>query len=80
MGLQLRKLVTALRNTIVVRKMKGVTLFNPVEALGITLGRGEGGGEEDAILDLWGANPVRPTARAYKRLSGKLAEHTSFWS
>ncbi len=74
MGLQLCNLVTSIRNMIFMRKLKGFTLFNPVDALGITPGQGKSECDEDAILDLWSPDPVHRTGRAYNKIAEKLSE------
>ncbi len=50
----LRDLMVNLRSMIFMRKMKGVTMFNPMEALGI-IPPGEQEEEDvERVLELWG--------------------------
>jgi lysophospholipase L1-like esterase len=76
MGTALRELNKNLRNMIFMRKMKGVTVLNSLEALGLipsadadTLSDDEG-----RIVALWGDDPVHPTRAAYRELAAKIAE------
>jgi hypothetical protein len=78
MGTALRELNRSLRNMIFMRKMKGVTMLNSLEALGLipsadadTLSDDEG-----RIIALWGDDPVHPTRAAYRELATKIAEKT----
>jgi hypothetical protein len=54
MGAQLRDLYTFIWTMIFMRKLKGVSLFNPIKELGIIPEGAEGEGDKDSILDLWG--------------------------
>jgi hypothetical protein len=58
------------------RKLKGVSVLNAVEALGIAQGTSNEEADLDRILALWGPDPVHPTAAAYWILSEKIAEKT----
>jgi hypothetical protein len=78
MGTALRELNRSLRNMIFMRKMKGVTMLNPLEALGLipsaeddSLSKDEG-----RIVALWGDDPVHPTRAAYRELATKIADKT----
>jgi hypothetical protein len=79
MGTALRELNKSLRNMIFMRKMKGVTMLNSLEVLGLipsadtdTLSDDEG-----RIIALWGDDPVHPTRAAYRELATKIAEKTA---
>ncbi len=56
MGHSLRELTVNLRNMVFMRKLKGVSVFNTVEALGIVPGNGGECLELDRLLALWGAD------------------------
>lgn len=64
MGRCLHELTVNLRNMVFTRKLKGVSIFNTVEALGIVPGNGKECLELDRVLALWGADPVHPTQAA----------------
>jgi hypothetical protein len=78
MGTALCELNKSLRNMIFMRKMKGVTLLNSLEALGLIPGAGEDVVSEDKgrIVALWGDDPVHPTRAAYRELAAKIADKT----
>jgi hypothetical protein len=73
MGNSLRELTVNLRNMVFMRKLKGVSVFNTIEALGIVPGNSGECLELDRILALWGADPVHPTQAAYRLLAEKIA-------
>jgi hypothetical protein len=73
MGNSLRELTVNLRNMVFMRKLKGVSVFNTIEALGIVPGNSGECLELDRILALWGADPVHPTQAAYRVLEDKIA-------
>jgi hypothetical protein len=54
-----------------IRKIKGVSVLNMVEALGIVPGDKGNGDTVDRILALWGADPVHPTSATYHILANK---------
>jgi hypothetical protein len=72
MGSRIRDLQIQLRNMIFMRKLKGVTVLNSVEALGIAQCQDNEEADLDRILALWGPDPVHPTAAAYRILSDKI--------
>jgi hypothetical protein len=59
---------------IFMRKLKGVSVLNAVEALGIAQSHNSEETYLDRILALWGPDPVHPTAAAYRVLSDKIVE------
>jgi hypothetical protein len=76
MGTALRELNRSLRNMIFMRKMKGVTLLNSLEALGLIPLAVEDSVCEDEgrIVAQWGDDPVHPTKAAYRELAAKIAD------
>ncbi len=60
------------------RKMKGVTMLNSLEALGLIPSAEDDSVSEDEgrIVALWGDNPVHPTRAAYRELATKIADKT----
>ncbi len=56
------------------RKLKGVSMLNTVEALGIVPGHSGEAMEIDRILALWGPDPVHPTPATYRILANKIVE------
>jgi hypothetical protein len=59
---------------IFMRKLKGVSVLNTVEALGIVPGHSGEAMEIDRILALWGPDPVHPTPATYRILAEKIVE------
>ncbi len=49
-----------------------MTVFNPIEALGIIPGSDQDEKEADRVLELWGPDPVQPSSEAYK-IAGQQA-------
>jgi hypothetical protein len=76
MGIALRELNRSLRNMIFMRKMKGVTMLNSLEALGLipSADPDSVSDDEGRVLALWGDDPVHPTRAAYRELATKIAE------
>jgi hypothetical protein len=76
MGTALRELNKSLRNMIFMRKMKGVTMLNSLEALGLipSAVADTVSDDEGRVLALWGDDPVHPTRAAYRELAAKIAE------
>ncbi len=74
MGSCIRDLQIQLRNMIFMRKLKGVSVLNAVEAMGIAQSHTSEATDLDRILALWGPDPVHPTAAAYRVLSDKIVE------
>jgi hypothetical protein len=72
MGNSIRELNVNLRNMVFMRKLKGVSVLNTVEALVISPGGNSDGLDLDRILALWGANPVHSTAATYHLLVEKV--------
>jgi hypothetical protein len=58
-----------INNTIFIRRIKGVKIFNPTHALGFN----DYDVNIDTIIELWGDDPVHPTPAACKVLADKLA-------
>ncbi len=75
MGSRIRDLQIQLRNMIFMRKFKGVSVLNAVEALGIAQGPNNEEADLDRILALWGPNlsilQLRPIGFCPKRLLRK---------
>jgi hypothetical protein len=65
----IRDVYSWINNTIFMRRIKGVKIFNPTHALGFN----DYDVNIDTIIDLWGDDPVHPTPAAYKVLADKLA-------
>ncbi len=65
----IRDVYSWINNTIFMRRIKGVKIFNPTHALGFN----DYDVNIDTIIDLWGEDPVHPTPEAYKVLADKLA-------
>ncbi len=63
---------------IFMRKMKGVTMINSLEALGLIPSAEEDAVSEDEgrIVALWGDDLVHPTRVAYRELAAKIADKT----
>ncbi len=77
MGTALRELNKCLKNMIFMRKMKGITTLNAIEALGLIPSPTEEYTDyEVQVIALWGPDPVHPTSAAYRELAAKLAEKT----
>ncbi len=74
MGRGLKDLTTNLRNMIFMRKLRGVTFMNTVEALGIVPDEHGNVLEIERVLALWGGDPVHPSQAAYRLLAGKIAD------
>jgi hypothetical protein len=75
MGRGLKELTTNLRNMIFMRKLRGLTVMNTVEALGIVPDEDGNVLEIERVLALWGVgDPVHPSQAAYRLLSGKIVE------
>jgi hypothetical protein len=74
MGKGLKDLTTNLRNMIFMRKLRGVTVMNSVEALGIVPDEHGNVMEIERVIALWGGDPVHPSPAAYRLLAGKLIE------
>ena len=62
---------TWLKNIIFMRRLKNVKIFNPSEALGLGKNLGDDT-DAEALMDLWGSDPVHPTERAYTILAGAV--------
>ncbi len=74
MGKGLRDLTVNIRNMIFMRKLKGVSVLNTVEALSIIPGQSGDAMDIDKILALWGPDPVHPTTATYRILAKKIVE------
>jgi hypothetical protein len=74
MGKGLRDLTVNIRNMIFMRKLKGVSVLNTVEALGIVPSQNGDAMEIDKILALWAPDPVHPTPATYRILAKKIVE------
>jgi hypothetical protein len=64
----IRDVYAWINNTIFMRRIKGVKVFNPTHALGFN----DYDVNIDTILELWGDDPLHPTPAAYKVLADKL--------
>jgi hypothetical protein len=74
MGRVLREPTVSLKSMIFMRKLKIVTEFNPIEALGI-IPRGDQDEEDlERVLELWGPYLVHPSNHAYELLATKIAD------
>jgi hypothetical protein len=77
MGASLRELNKCLRNMIFMRKLKGISTLNAMEALGlIPSSVSDLNEDEDRVIALWGPDPVHPTSAAYRELATRVAEKT----
>jgi hypothetical protein len=65
----IRDVYSWINNTIFMRRIKGVKIFNPTH----TLGFNDYDVNIDTIIELWGEDPVHPTPAPYKVLVDKLA-------
>jgi hypothetical protein len=74
MGRGLRELTVNLRNMIFMQRIKGASVLNAGEALGIVPGNGGGAMKIDQILALWGKDLVHPTPATYRRLANKITD------
>jgi hypothetical protein len=74
MGKSLKDLTINLRNMIFMRKLRGVSVLNTIEALGIVTSGNESDLELDRIIAIWGSDPVHPTPVAYRILAEKISE------
>jgi hypothetical protein len=74
MGRSLRDLTVNLRNMIFMRKLRGVSVLNTIEALGIVTNGNDAELGLDRIIAIWGGDPVHPTPVAYRILAEKISE------
>jgi hypothetical protein len=74
MGKSLKDLTINLRNMIFMRKLRGVSVLNTIEALGIVTSGNESDLGLDRIIAIWGSDPVHPTPVAYRILAEKISE------
>jgi hypothetical protein len=58
----IRDVYAWINNTIFMRRIKGVKVFNPTHALGFN----DYDVNIDSIIELWGEDPVHPTPAAYR--------------
>jgi hypothetical protein len=62
---------------IFMRKLKGISTLNAMEALGlIPSAASDLNEDEDRVIALWGPDPVHPTSAAYRELATRVAEKT----
>jgi hypothetical protein len=73
-GQGLKDLTVNLRNMVFMRKIRGVTIMNTVEALGIVPDSEGHCLDIERVLAIWGTDPVHPSPAAYRILAGKIAE------
>jgi hypothetical protein len=71
MGRALRELTVSLQSR---RKLKRVTVFNPIEALGIIPSEDQDEEDVECVLELWGLDLVHPSNQAYKLLATKIVD------
>jgi hypothetical protein len=64
----IREVYAWINNTIFMRRIKGVKVFNPTHGLGFN----DYDVNIDSIIKLWGEDPVHPTPTAYQVLANKL--------
>jgi hypothetical protein len=74
MGQGLKDLTVNLRNMVFMRKIRGVSVMNTVEALGIVPDSEGHSLDIERVLAIWGSDPVHPSPAAYRILAGKIAE------
>ncbi len=74
MGRGLKEQTVNLRNMIFMRKLRGLSVMNTVEALGIVPDADGHVLEIERVLALWGGDPVHPSQVAYRLLAGKIVE------
>jgi hypothetical protein len=74
MGKSLKDLTINLRNMILMRNLRGVSVLNTTEALGIVTSGNESDLGLDRIIAIWGSDPVHPTPVAYRILAEKISE------
>ena len=60
-----------LTDMLAMRQMDNVTVYNPCEALGMT----GAAIDTEYVLELWGADPVHPTQKAYELLAEHIQNH-----
>jgi hypothetical protein len=74
MGRGLKDLTVNLRNMIFMWKLRGLSVMNTVESLGIVPDAEGRAMDIERVLAIWGADPVHPSPAAYRILSGKIIE------
>jgi hypothetical protein len=74
MGQGLKDLTMNLRNMVFMRKIRGASVLNTVEALGIVPDSEGRSLDIERVLAIWGSDPVHPSPAAYRILSGKIVE------
>ncbi len=74
MGRSLRDLTVNPRNMIFMHKLRGVTVMNTVESLGIVPDADEHAMDIERVLALWGRDPVHPSPTAYRILAEQIVE------
>jgi hypothetical protein len=74
MGQGLKDITTNLRNMIFMRKIRGASVMNTVEALGIVPNSEGHSLDIERVLAIWGTDPVHPSPAAYRILAGKISE------
>jgi hypothetical protein len=74
MGQGLKDITMNLRNMVFMRKIRGVSVMNTVEALGIVPDAEGHSLEIERVLAIWGTDPVHPSPAAYRILAGKISE------
>jgi hypothetical protein len=74
MGQGLKDLTVNLRNMVFMRKIRGVSVMNTVEALGIVPDSEGHSLDIERVLAIWGTDPVHPSPAAYRILAGKISE------
>jgi hypothetical protein len=74
MGKGLKDLMVNLRNMVFMRKIRGVSIMNSVESLGIVPDAEGRSLDIERVLAIWGTDPVHPSPAAYRILAGKIVE------
>ena len=64
----LQEITTWMESMVEMRRMKNVSVFNTMEALGLL----DEDLDEDRTLRLWGSDPVHPTEEAYQVIAEKV--------
>ncbi len=67
----IRDVYAWINNTIFMRRIKGVKVYNPTHALGFN----DYDVNIDSIIELWGEDPVHPTPAAYQVLAKQAGGH-----